>query len=114
MSISRIDTTPRLAHAVVHNGTVYLTGQVGEAGASVADQTRQVLACIDKLLDKAGTDKSKLLQATIWLSDVNDFAEMNSVWDTWVDPQNPPARSTGLMDLLEPGHKVEITVVAAV
>ncbi|WP_415768997.1 RidA family protein [Pseudomonas sp. LB3P38] len=113
MSISRIDKSPRLSLAVAHQGTVYLTGQVGEAGASAADQTRQILASIDTLLEKAGTDKSRLLQATIWLADIGDFAEMNSVWDTWIDPQNPPARSTGRMDLLEPGHKLEITVVAA-
>ena len=93
--------------------TVYLAGQVGE-GATVAEQTRNILATVGALLAKAGTDKSKILQTIIWLDDMANFAEMNSVWDAWVDPKNPPARATGEAKLAAPKYKVEIIVTAAV
>lgn len=113
MTIHRIEPGPRMSQAVVHGNTVYLAGQVGAPGKSVAEQTGEVLASIDRLLKEAGTDKSKLLQATIWLADMADFAEMNKVWDAWVDPANPPARATGESRLAAPEYKVEIIVVAA-
>ena len=113
MTIRRIEPGQRMSQAVVYANTVYLAGQVGAAGASVADQTRAVLAQIDRLLGEAGSDKSRLLSATIWLADIGDFAEMNSVWDTWIDPANPPARATGESKLAAPGYKVEIIVTAA-
>jgi len=113
MSIRRIEPGPRMCQAVVHGGTVYLAGQVGAPGESVAAQTRAVLQQIDRLLAEAGSDKSRILTATIWLADIADFAEMNTVWDTWVDPANPPARATGESRLAAPEYKVEIIVVAA-
>lgn len=113
MTIRRIDVGPRMSQIVIHNDTVYLAGQVGEPGESVASQARSVLAQIDELLAKAGTDKSKILQAIIWLADMNDFAEMNKVWDAWVDPQNTPARATGEAKLAAPEYKVEIIITAA-
>lgn len=113
MTIRRIEPGPRMSQAVVHGDTVYLAGQVGAPGQSVAAQTRAVLAQIDRLLAEAGTDKSRILSATIWLADIADFAEMNSVWDDWVDPANPPARATGESRLAAPEYRVEIIVIAA-
>ncbi|MBA5777195.1 RidA family protein [Stappia sp. F7233] len=113
MAIHRIEPGPRMSQAVIHGNTVYLAGQVGTPGKGVAEQTTEVLASIDRLLKEAGTDKSKLLQATIWLADMADFAEMNKVWDAWVDPANPPARATGESKLAGPQYKVEIIIVAA-
>ena len=114
MTIRRIDVGPRMSQIVIHNDTVYLAGQVGEPGESVASQTKSVLAQIDELLAKAGTDKSKILQTIIWLADMNDFAEMNKVWDAWVDPQNTPARAAVEARLAAPQYLVEIGVAAAV
>ena len=90
-TITRIETGQRMSQAVVHNGTIYLAGQVGAPGKSVADQTKAILKQIDRLLKLAGSNKSKILSAQIWLDDMRDFAEMNSVWDIWVDQENPPA-----------------------
>ena len=113
MTVRRIEPGPRMSQAVVHGGTVYLAGQVGAPGQSVADQTRAVLAQVERLLGEAGSDKSRILSATIWLADMGDFAEMNSVWDSWIDPANPPARATGECRLAAPEFKVEIIVTAA-
>ena len=113
MTVRRIEPGPRMSQAVVHGGTVYLAGQVGAPGQSVADQTRAVLAQVERLLGEAGSDKSRILAATIWLADIGDFAEMNSVWDSWIDPANPPARATGECRLAAPEFKVEIIVTAA-
>jgi enamine deaminase RidA (YjgF/YER057c/UK114 family) len=114
MSIRRIEAGPRLSQALIHGDRVYLAGQVGAPGKSVAEQTRAVLASVDRLLKEAGTDKSKLLQAIIWLVDMKDFDEMNAIWDKWVDGQNPPARATGGATLSSPDYKVEIIITAAV
>ena len=113
MSIRRIDAGPRMSDIVIHNNTVYLAGQVGE-GATVAEQTKDTLAKVDALLAKAGSSKSKLLQTIIWLDDMANFAEMNAVWDAWVDPANTPARATGEAKLAAPKYKVEIIITAAV
>ncbi len=113
-TITRIEPGPRMSQAVVHGGIVHLAGQVGAPGGSVAEQTRAVLAEIDRLLALAGTDSSRLLTAQIWLSDMAAFAEMNAVWDAWVDPANPPARWTGEARLAAPDYSVEIIVTAAV
>ena len=113
MSIRRIDVGPRMSQIVIHGNTVYLAGQVG-AGNTVAEQTKDILATVDRLLTAAGSDKSKLLQAIIWLDDMKDFAEMNSVWDKWVDPQNTPARATGEAKLAAAQYKVEIIITAAI
>jgi enamine deaminase RidA (YjgF/YER057c/UK114 family) len=113
MSIERIGAGSRMSQAVIHGNTVYLAGQVGVAGESVTAQTEVILSKIEDLLAKAGSDKSKLLQATIWLKDMNDFAEMNAVWDAWIDPANPPTRACGESALATPDYTVEIIVVAA-
>lgn len=115
MSIERIQPGPRMSKAVAHGNTVYLAGQVADKakGASVADQTREILSIIDELLKAAGTDKTKMLSVNIWLSDISTFAEMNSVWDTWVPAGNTPARATVEARLAAPDYKVEIAVIAA-
>ena len=111
--IKRIECGPRMSMGVVHNGIVYLAGQVGKPGDSVAGQTREVLAQVDRLLALAGTDKTRILTAQIWLADMADFAEMNAVWDAWVPQGNCPARATGEAKLATPDYKVEVIVTAA-
>ena len=111
--IVRLEKGPRMSQSVSYNGMVWLAGQVGTPGASVTQQTQDILAKIDKLLAASGSDKSRLLQAVIWLADMKDFAEMNAVWDAWVDPDNPPARACGEAKLATPEYTVEIIVVAA-
>jgi enamine deaminase RidA (YjgF/YER057c/UK114 family) len=114
MSIKRLKAGPRMSQGVVHGNTVYLAGQVADtAGASVGEQTKEVLAKIDQLLKEAGTDKTRLLSANIWLADISRFDEMNRVWDAWVAPGNTPARATVQSALARPTHLVEIMVVAA-
>ena len=117
MNIKRMDSGPRMSQAVVYAGAVHLAGQVAQRapGASVGEQTADILARIDELLAGAGTDKSKLLCATIWLTDMGRFADMNAVWDAWIDPENPPARACVQSPALAaPQFNVEIMVVAAV
>jgi enamine deaminase RidA (YjgF/YER057c/UK114 family) len=116
MSIRRIDPGPRMTQAVVHGNMVYLAGQVAQdtSATTVADQTKVILGQIDALLSKAGTDKSKLITANIWLSDISTFDEMNKVWDAWVSAGNTPARATVEAKLAAPRIKVEIAVTAAV
>ena len=115
MTIQRHETGPCMSKAVVHGDTVYLAGIVADdpKGKSVGEQTKSVLAQIDGLLAKAGTDKSKLLSANIWITDMANFAEMNAVWDGWVSPGNTPARATVEAGLAAPDYKVEIMVTAA-
>jgi enamine deaminase RidA (YjgF/YER057c/UK114 family) len=115
MSIQRFEVGPRMSQCVVRGDTVYTAGQVaqGARGASVGEQTRDILATIDKLLAQAGTDKSKLLTANIWLADIATFDEMNEVWDAWVAPGNPPARACVQSTLASPQYTVEIMVTAA-
>lgn len=111
--ITRAHTNARMSQIVTHGDTVYLAGQVGTAGESVTAQTTEILGKIDGLLAEAGSDKTKLLQAIIWLKDMGDFAEMNAVWDAWVPEGHAPARACGSADLAAPGFTVEITVIAA-
>ena len=115
MSIQRFDTGPRMSQVVIHGDTVYLAGVVARitAGESVTRQTQEVLAIIDGHLAKAGSDKSKLLTATIYLPDMKTFAEMNAVWDGWVSTGNTPARATVEAKLAAPQYGVEIMVTAA-
>ncbi len=115
MSIKRIEAGGRMSQAVIANGMVFLAGQVApDPKSGVEDQTRQVLAEIDRLLGLAGTDKSKLLTATIYLAEVASFAAMNSVWEKWVHPQGKPARATVEAKMVAPEYAVEIQVVALV
>lgn len=113
MSISRTKTNQRMSQIVQHNGTIYLSGQVGTAGESVTDQTKTILAKIDALLEQAGSDRDHILQAIIWLADMKDFAEMNAVWDAWIPEGNAPARACGEAKLAHPDFTVEITITAA-
>lgn len=114
MSITRFETGPRMSQAVVHNGVVYLAGQVGKAGDDVSAQTKTILANIDRLLADAGSDKTQLLSATIWLADMADFAKLNAEWEPWVATGHTPARATGQVQLAGPEYRVEIIVTAAV
>ncbi len=116
MSIRRIGTGPRMSAAVVHGNTIYLAGQVADKtkGAGVAEQTAEVLSIIDRLLAEGGSDKSKILSATIYLPDISTFAQMNGEWDKWASAGNTPARATVEAKLAAPDYKVEIVVVAAV
>jgi enamine deaminase RidA (YjgF/YER057c/UK114 family) len=115
MSIKRFDVGSRMSQCVVHGNTVYLAGQVARnaAGGSVADQTKDILGIVDRLLREAGTDKSKLLSANIWLTDIGTFNEMNAVWDAWVTPGSPPCRACVESRLASPQYNVEIMVTAA-
>src|ERR1700684_318187 len=115
MTIQRFDTGPRMSQAVVHGDTVYLAGVVAKttAGESVTKQTQEVLSIIDGHLSKAGSDKSKLLTATIYLTDMKNFAEINAVWDGWVSAGNTPARATVEVKPAGPTHGGEIMVTAA-
>lgn len=111
--IERHHTNQRMSQIVKHNGTVYLAGQVGTAGASVAQQTQDCLDKVDALLAEAGSDKTRILQAVIWLADMADFDEMNGVWDAWVAEGQAPARACGEAKLARPDFTVEIIVTAA-
>ena len=111
--ITRFDFDTRIHHGVVHNGTVYLTGQVAEPGQSAAEQMREVLAKIDDLLAKAGTDRTRILHVQMWLDDVRDFDEVNAVWDAWMPMEHAPARSSGQGRMARPGMLVELIVTAA-
>ncbi len=115
MTVKRFETNQRMSQVVVHGGVAYLAGQVPDDGtADIGTQTEQVLAKIDRLLALAGTDKSKLLSATIWLTDMRFFADMNAKWDAWVPAGAAPARATVNAALADPTLKIEIGVIAAV
>jgi enamine deaminase RidA (YjgF/YER057c/UK114 family) len=114
-TIQRFDVGPRMCEMSVHNGVAYLAGQIAEdASQDIGGQTRQVLGAIDALLARAGSDKSKILRAQIFLADLADFAGMNAVWEEWVVPGHTPARATVQAALAKPEWKVEIVVTAAV
>jgi enamine deaminase RidA (YjgF/YER057c/UK114 family) len=115
MSIKRLHVGPRMAEAVVHNGTIYLAGQVADdPSQDTSGQTRQILAAIDRLLGECGSDKTRILSAQIFLADIADFAAMNAVWDAWVPAGHTPARATVEAKLATPKYRVEVKVVAAV
>ena len=104
-----------MSEASIHGGIVYLAGQVPEdTSADIEGQTQQVLAAIDALLAQAGSDKTRILRAQIFLADIADFAGMNRAWDAWVVPGNGPARATVEARLADPAWKVEIVVTAAI
>jgi len=114
MSIQRLHVGKRMSEAVIHNGTVYLAGQVAaDPSQDVGGQTRQVLEAIDRLLGEAKSDKTRILSATIFLKDIGDFAAMNAVWDAWVPQGHTPARATVQAALATPKYLVEVKVVAA-
>ena len=115
MSVIRLHSGPRMSQAVIHGSTIYLAGQVADQakGKSVGDQTRDILATIDRLLAEAGSDKTRILSATIYLADIATFAEMNAVWDAWVASGHTPARATVEAKLAAPAYAVEIACIAA-
>lgn len=113
--IKRMEVGARMSEIAVHNGTVYLAGQIADdASEDISGQTAQVLAAIDALLGSAGSDRSKILMAQIFLADLADFPGMNVVWDAWVVPGQTPPRATVQAALAKPGWKIEIVVTAAV
>jgi enamine deaminase RidA (YjgF/YER057c/UK114 family) len=117
MTIERRHVGKRLSELVINHasGTAYLAGQVAnDPSADITGQTQQVLAQIDALLAEAGSDKTRILAATIYLPDMKDFAALNTVWESWVVPGQTPARATVQANLAAPQYKVEIQVVAAV
>jgi len=115
MTIQRFDVGARMSEMAVHNGVVYLAGQIAEDGSQdIKGQTAQVLAAIDKLLARAGSDKSKILRAQIFIADLTDFPAMNEVWEAWVVPGHTPPRATVEAQLAKPEWKIEIVVTAAV
>ena len=114
MSIQRLRTEQRYSEIVIHNGTVHLAGQLADDYAGdIAEQTRQTLASVDRLLAEAGSDKSRILSVTIYLKDMADYAGMNAVWDTWVAEGTAPARACVEARLYDPRVLVEMMVVAA-
>ena len=112
--IVRLQVGPRMSQAVCHGGVVYLAGQVAEdVSLDVSGQTQQVLAAIDRLLAEAGSNRTRILQANVYLAEIADFAAMNAVWDAWVPQGHTPARATIEAKLAAPAYRVEIEVVAA-
>ena len=115
MSITRLHVGPRLSQVAIHGATVYTAGIVADdPGADAAGQTRQILDKIDQYLAEAGSDKTRILNTTIWLADMQDFAAMNVVWDAWVPAGAAPPRACVESRLATPAYKVEIRVIAAV
>ena len=112
--IQRLDFDTRVHHGVVHNGTVYLTGQVGTPGLSAGDQMQEVLDKIDTLLAKAGSSRDNILHVQMWLDDIRDFDAVNKVWDAWITPAHAPARSSGEGRMAKAGMLVELIVTAAI
>ncbi len=113
--VTRKHVGPRMSQLVIHNSVAYLAGQVGTPGASVTQQTNDILGQIDNLLAEAGTNKENLLTAQIWLSDIStQFEEMNAAWEAWVPEGHAPARWTGEAKLATPDFHVEIIVTAAI
>lgn len=114
-NLQRFDVGPRMSEMAVHNGVAYLAGQVAEDGSKdIRDQTRQVLAAVDALLARAGSEKSKVLRAQIFLADLADFAAMNAVWEDWVVAGHTPPRATVQAALAKPEWKIEVVITAAV
>jgi enamine deaminase RidA (YjgF/YER057c/UK114 family) len=115
MTITRLHAGPRMSQAVIHGSTIYLAGQVADQakGKSVGDQTKEILATIDRLLGEAGSDKTQILSTTIYLADIGTFAEMNAVWDAWVPTGHAPARATVEAKLAASPYTVEIACIAA-
>jgi enamine deaminase RidA (YjgF/YER057c/UK114 family) len=118
MDIRRIDLTqppgPRMSRAVIHGDRVFLAGlTASDASQDIKGQTKQILDKIDGYLAQAGTSKSNLLSANLWIKDMALFVDMNSVWNAWVDPENPPARACVKADMARPEILVEIMVTAA-
>jgi enamine deaminase RidA (YjgF/YER057c/UK114 family) len=115
-TVVRRHVGPRLSETAIHNGTVYLAGQIAEVnpGADITGQTQEVLGHIDRLLAEAGSSKRSILQCQIFLADITEIGTMNKVWDAWVVPGHTPPRATVQATLGNPDHRIEVVVVAAV
>lgn len=113
MKLERFDVNARRSRLVKFNGVCYLSGQFSDNGGDVASQTREILAKIDELLARAGTDKTRLLTAEVWITTMADFPAMDSVWKDWTAPGNPPTRCCCAVELGSPEMRVEIMVSAA-
>lgn len=113
-TIQRIQPEARWSDAVIHNGTLYYTSVPENLDADALAQTENALTAIDAILIQAGSDKSRLLDVTIFLADANDFAAMNTAWDAWVVAGSAPVRCTVQATLMNPKYKVEIKAIAAV
>lgn len=113
MNIERQDVNHRRSRMVTYNGMCFLSGQFSDSGGDITRQTQETLAKIDDLLERAGTNRSRLLTAQIWLRDMADFADMNKIWDAWIDPENPPTRCCGQVLMADPDMRIEIVVSAA-
>lgn len=113
MDIERQDVNHRRSRMVKYNGMCFLSGQFSDSDGDITQQTQETLAKIDDLLQRAGTSKSRLLTAQIWLRDMADFADMNKVWDAWIDPENPPTRCCGQVLMANPDMRIEVVVSAA-
>ncbi len=113
MKLERFDVNARRSRMVIHNGVCYLSGQFSDNAGDVATQTRETLAKIDELLARAGTDKSRLLTAEVWITSMADFPAMDAVWKDWVAPGNPPTRCCCAVELGDTEMRVEIMVTAA-
>jgi enamine deaminase RidA (YjgF/YER057c/UK114 family) len=116
MKIDRIEMGPRISAVVRYNGMAFVSGQIPakSIGEDIRVQTQEVLARVESLLSTAGSDKTKLLSASIWLADIADFGPMNQIWEQWIDADHKPARATVGAALSSPGFAVEISVIAAV
>ena len=115
MPVQRLHVGKRLSEVAIHNGTVYLAGQIAEdTTQNIEGQTREVLGHIDRLLGEAGSSKASILQCQIYLTDITEIGQMNSVWDAWVAPGHTPPRATVQALLGNPAYKIEVVVVAAV
>ncbi|ADW73615.1 MULTISPECIES: RidA family protein [Rahnella] len=113
MTIERIRPEPRMSDIVIHNNTIYYTAVPENLDANAKDQTAETLAIIDAALTEAGSDKSKILDATLFLVNKEDFPAMNEAWDAWVSPGNAPVRCTVQANLMNPKYKIEIKIIAA-
>lgn len=114
MEIKRLHVGPRLSDAAIHNGVVYLAGQIAEdVKQNIDGQTREVLGHVERLLTEAGSDKTRMLMCQIFLADIKDFAAMNAIWDAWVPPGQTPPRATVQAMLARPELLVEVVVTAA-
>jgi enamine deaminase RidA (YjgF/YER057c/UK114 family) len=111
--MQKLHSNQRMSQIVIHNQTIYLSGQVGAIDEDVSAQTLTCLDKVQELLEEVGSDKSKILSATVWLKSMDDFAEMNVVWDEWFADTQPPARACGESALAHPDLLVEVTVIAA-
>lgn len=111
--MQKLQSNQRMSKIVIHNQTIYLSGQTGNSDDDIAAQTLTCLEKVEALLEEAGSDKSKMLSATVWLKSMSDFAAMNEVWDKWFEGVQPPARACGESALARPELLVEVTVIAA-